>query len=133
LIFYRRTLFLLSLFWFTVLWTLGVPLSITLFVKIGVGLLITIMGNYMGKVRQTWIFGIRTPWTLSDEEVWDKTHRFGGWSFFLAGVLMMVLAFWDEPWTFWVGIGGILLGALIPVVYSYVIFKGKENRGQTPS
>jgi uncharacterized membrane protein len=123
-------MFLTALFWFTVLWSLGIGLSVTLFVKLGLGLVITILGNYMGKVRQTFLFGVRTPWTLADEEVWDKTHRLAGWTMFFSGLLMMLMSFWEAPWSFWVGISSIVMGVIIPVVYSYLIFQAKKAKGQ---
>jgi uncharacterized membrane protein len=58
-----------------------------------VGALFIIMGNVMGKVRWNYTVGIRTPGTLADEWVWDRTHRFGGWTFVLAGVLLLIGAF----------------------------------------
>lgn len=56
-----------------------------------VALLIAIIGNEMTRFRQTWFVGIRTPWTLSDERVWNRTHRDGARYFFLAGAINMVL------------------------------------------
>ncbi len=58
-----------------------------------VGALCILMGNVMGKVRWNYTVGIRTPWTLADEWVWDRTHRFGGWAFVFAGALLLIAAF----------------------------------------
>ncbi|MBC7731601.1 MAG: SdpI family protein [Bacteriovorax sp.] len=57
-----------------------------------VGGLLMVIGNVMGKLRTNYTVGIRTPWTLADERVWDQTHRFGGKAFVLAGALLCVLA-----------------------------------------
>lgn len=56
------------------------------------GLLI-VVGNVMGKLRWNYTVGIRTPWTLADERVWDKTHRFGGRALVLGGALISLAAF----------------------------------------
>lgn len=60
-------------------------------------LLFIVLGNYMPKMRYNPVMGIRTPWTLRDERVWDKTHRFSGPIFMLAGALMAVGAFVSPP------------------------------------
>jgi uncharacterized membrane protein len=63
-----------------------------LFVLMVAGLLI-VVGNVMGKLRWNYTVGIRTPWTLADERVWDKTHRFGGRALVLVGVFLLLAAF----------------------------------------
>ena len=57
-----------------------------------VGLLFIVTGNLMGKVKSNWFMGFRTPWALSDPDVWNKTQRMGGWVFFLAGISELVLS-----------------------------------------
>ncbi|MFB0965292.1 MAG: SdpI family protein [Patescibacteria group bacterium] len=54
------------------------------------------MGNYLGKVRSNFFLGIRTPWTLSDETVWNRTHRFAAKTFVFAGILVAALSAWPE-------------------------------------
>ena len=49
-------------------------------VFLAVAILLVVVGNFLGKLRQNRLFGVRTPWTLGDERVWDKTHRFTGWA-----------------------------------------------------
>ena len=91
----------------------------------GVGLLFIILGNYMGKVRKNFFIGIRTPWTLASDEVWSRTHRLGGKVFLLIGLFMMLNAFVRFP-VQWL-IGSIVVVALVPVVYSYVIYRRIEG------
>jgi len=62
-------------------------------VFLAVGVLLVVVGNFLGKIRQNSLFGVRTPWTLSDERVWDKTHRFAGRLMVLAGVVLAVADF----------------------------------------
>ena len=52
---------------------------------LAIGVLFLLLGNLMGKVKSNWFMGIRTPWSLSDPDVWNKTQRLGGWVFFLSG------------------------------------------------
>jgi uncharacterized membrane protein len=62
-------------------------------VAIATGVLLLTIGNYLGKARQNSVFGIRTPWTLADATVWDKTHRFTGRGMVLGGLVLIGLAF----------------------------------------
>ncbi|PIR13762.1 hypothetical protein COV49_01035 [Candidatus Falkowbacteria bacterium CG11_big_fil_rev_8_21_14_0_20_39_10] len=69
---------------------LGYNISVSLWMPVLIGLLFIVMGNYLSKIKPNWFMGIRTPWTLSSEEVWNKTHRFGGKIFILGGLLMIL-------------------------------------------
>lgn len=69
---------------------LGYNISVSLWMPVLIGLLFVIMGNYLSKIKPNWFIGIRTPWTLSSEENWNKTHRLGGKVFILGGVLMIL-------------------------------------------
>ena len=62
-------------------------------VAIATGVLLLAVGNYLGKARQNGFIGIKTPWTLADATVWDKTHRFTGRAMVLGGLVLMVLGF----------------------------------------
>ena len=55
-----------------------------------VGVLFLIIGNIMGKVKTNWFMGFRTPWALSDPDVWNKTQRLGGWTFYLSGLSAVI-------------------------------------------
>ena len=92
-----------------------------------VGLLLVFLGNLMGKVKPNFFLGIRTPWTISDPDVWNRTHRLGGGLFFLAGLAALVSALLlPEAVTFWVLMGGVLAAALIPAVMSCLWYRRRE-------
>lgn len=110
---------------------LGWPLRIPMLVPLGVGLLLMIIGNLMPRMRPNWFMGIRTPWTLASEQVWRKTHRLGGYCFMLMGVLMVAVGFVATPSRFPYMIGGVIVLAIIPLVYSY--FAWRREREATPS
>jgi uncharacterized membrane protein len=59
----------------------------------GVAVLFVVMGNYMPKTRASFMFGVRTPWTLSSDMAWERTHRLAGRLFMVAGVLGFAGAF----------------------------------------
>ena len=95
------------------------------------GLLFIVMGNVMGRVRPNWFLGIRTPWTLSSDEVWRKTHRLGSRTMMGAGVVLVVAAFVPYDWTKTAGlIVAIGLAAFVPLVYSYLEWRrlGRPER-----
>jgi hypothetical protein len=62
-------------------------------VAIAAGVLLLAIGNYLGKARQNGFIGVKTPWTLANAGVWDKTHRFTGRGMVLAGLVLIVLGF----------------------------------------
>jgi uncharacterized membrane protein len=72
---------------------LGVTMNTAGFVVAALGGFFIVVGNVLGKLRWNYTVGIRTPWTLADERVWDKTHRFGGWVFVFGGIVLLVSAF----------------------------------------
>lgn len=97
----------------------------------GIGLLIIVIGNGLGKVPQNRVVGIRTPWTLANQEVWARTHRIGGWLFVLAGVVMAITGF--------IGLamvpGLIALGGAVAVSvgYSYIVARRLDGPGGASS
>ncbi|WP_079505718.1 SdpI family protein [Mesobacillus jeotgali] len=88
-----------------------------------VGIIFMILGNYMPQVRSNFFIGIRTPWTLSNEEVWKKTHRAASKIFFFGGLAMILATFAPVYWKETVLISVIALTVVAPYIYSYVLFK----------
>ncbi|MFY9500060.1 MAG: SdpI family protein, partial [bacterium] len=84
-----------------------------------------IIGNVMGRIRPTFFVGIRTPWTLADDEVWRKTHRLAAPLWVLAGFLGLVTAILPPPWNALGLLAPLFLAAIVPVVYSYLIYRGR--------
>ena len=104
----------------------GHSVRMPLVAQLSIGMLLMVLGNYMGKLRKNFFIGIRTPWTLTNGEVWARTHRMAGWLFVFAGVLTMAAAILGAP--LWVSIAIVLAAALIPCVYSLVIYRGIEGQ-----
>ncbi|HEX7324779.1 MAG TPA: SdpI family protein [Rhodanobacteraceae bacterium] len=84
---------------------------------LAVGVLLLVCGNYTGRLQKNFFIGIRTPWTLASDAVWERTHRFGGWVFVAGGVGTLIAAVVDPaPWL----ILAVLVAVfLITVGYSY--------------
>ncbi|WP_051276227.1 SdpI family protein [Desulfovirgula thermocuniculi] len=87
------------------------------------GALFVVIGNYLPQVRPNYFFGIRTPWTLADEEVWRRTHRFSGPVFVLAGLAVMAASLLPSPAGFTVTMVALGAAVLSTVVYSYLLFR----------
>lgn len=68
---------------------MGIKLDLNRFLAIGTGILFYFSGVYMKHAKQNWVFGIRTPWTLSNETVWDKTHEIGSKLFKACGIIAL--------------------------------------------
>jgi uncharacterized membrane protein len=82
----------------------------------------------MGKVRRNSYVGIRTPWTLADERVWNATHRLGAKTMVLGGLIGLILALaGSRSGLFLVP---ILAGAFVPVIYSLIYYKQLKRRGE---
>ena len=88
------------------------------------GVMFIVLGNTMGKVRQNFFVGLKTPWTLADPEVWQKSQRLAGWMFVIAGIIFLLEA-WLQLYVGIVFIIVILAIVLVPTVYSYLLFKKK--------
>lgn len=102
---------------------LGVPFSMNRIAIPLVGVLFVAVGNYLPKCRPNYTIGIKLPWTLHDAENWEKTHRFAGKTWSISGLLMIAAAFLPSTWTAAVVCVVILLAALIPTVYSYLLYR----------
>src|SRR5688500_2892486 len=106
---------------------LGWPIDVPTFVLLGVGAMFVIMGNLMPRVKSNWMLGIRTPWTLDSENVWRETHRIGGRTMVVAGIITMVAAFLPDAIRPWIAFGALLFGAMIPAVYSYILWRREKQ------
>jgi len=108
--------------------TLGMHVPIERVIPAAVGLLLVVLGNVMPRVRPNWMIGIRTPWTLSNDRVWTRTHRVGGYLFTAAGLLLVVTIVLPLGASgFRVGIGAVAAAALGSAAYSYVAWR-QETR-----
>lgn len=104
-------------------------ISVSTVVTVGVGLLLVYLGNIMPKMKSNFYIGARTPWTLSDPDVWNKTNRLGGYMFFISGLIICVCPFiFPEKVTFWAMMATVAVTATVPMVMSYIWYQ-KKHRG----
>ncbi|MBD5135675.1 MAG: DUF1648 domain-containing protein [Lachnospiraceae bacterium] len=94
--------------------------------QIFIGVLIMVLGNILPKVKQNYSFGIKLPWTLNDEDNWNRTNRLAGWCMVIAGIIIIVTSFCKIVWIL---IPIVIITVGIPTVYSYLLFhkKAKET------
>ena len=87
-----------------------------------------IVGNFLSKTRSNFFIGIRTPWTLSNDEVWRKTHRFGGRLFMMVSLLGLIsLLVVDLPYVVYLAITMIVCAALVSFVYSWFAWRALQE------
>lgn len=123
--FWFRTVFVIffvSLYFYTLWAALGTKLNINFFIIPAISLLFIVIGIFLPKVKKNYFVGIKTPWTIHSEEVWDKTHQFGG-KFFIAGGIIALISLLFPKYFLSIFIAAILLAAFIPVIYSYFVFR----------
>ncbi|GAB4419991.1 MAG: SdpI family protein [Anaerolineales bacterium] len=91
------------------------------------GLLFIFAGLMMRKAKRNFFIGIRTPWTLSSDRVWDETHRIGASLFIASGILAMLGVFFAD-YAIWLVLVPVLGSTLFLLVYSYVLYQ-RETKG----
>lgn len=99
----------------------GFAVDIKRWVPAAIGGLFIVIGNLLSKTSKNFFVGIRTPWTLANDEVWFRTHRFGAKVFVLVGLLLIVAAALHA--SIMLVIVGAVLAGLIPSVYSYLQYR----------
>lgn len=101
------------------------------YITAGMGVLFILIGNSMGKFEQNWFVGLRTPWTLSDPEVWRKSQRLGGLMFVLGGIAILIvsLTIRTSLALFITFMATVLSVTIIPIGYSYFLAEKKKKLG----
>jgi len=118
-------LFLLYLYILTLLWNVGVQIHLLPLLAPAFGVLYFYIGILLEHSLMNWSIGIRTPWTLSSDSVWKKTHKFGGLLFKIAGVIAF-LGYFFSAYTLLLILAPIILFAFLTIVYSYREYQ-REN------
>lgn len=103
---------------------LGHKVSVEIIMPLFMGALFVIIGNYMPKCKQSYTVGIKLPWTLDNEENWNKTHRLAGFLWVIGGVIIMATAFLGAFWLFFIV---LIPMVIVPFVYSYLLYKKNKT------
>lgn len=109
---------------FIVLASMGYNVNTTAVMTAAAGVMFIVMGNFMGKIRSNYIFGMRTPWTLSSELSWNKTHRLTGKLLMAFGLIVLVLVATVSATNALIYTGcGLFLIVILSSVYSYFVWR----------
>ncbi len=107
-------------------YNLGYGVDINGWMTVAMGLLFLYIGNDLPKLKRNYTIGIKTPWTLEDDEVWDKTHRLGGYLWMLGGVGMMGIGLLGSGGKLWYALVAIaIIITVVPVIYAYRLYRQK--------
>jgi len=106
----------------------GYPIDLSRVAAGGIGVLLAVSGNYLGRIRPNWFLGIRTPWTLEHPEIWRRTHRLTGWLFVGAGIAILGVALLSAAWLPYAVIAAVVTAVLVPVAASFIFwYRGRSS------
>ena len=109
---------------------LGMEFKVDKIMLILVGVVFIVIGNYMPKCKQNYTMGIKLPWTLNDEENWNKTHRMAGKLWVITGFLCMLCILVPTIVMVVTFIIILVVSTMIPTIYSYLLYKNKQKSGE---
>ena len=119
-------LFLLYIYLLTLFWSLGARFNIIQLMSPAFAILFFYAGVLISNSKRNWFIGIRTPWTMSSEKVWNKTHSRGGKLFKAAGIICLLGAVFPD-YAIWFVLVPVVAVAIYSVVYSYFLYS-KEGK-----
>ncbi len=121
--------FMLYVHGLTLAWSLGnTSFKMSTAMLPFMGVLFIAVGSLLRKAKRNFFIGIRTPWTLSSDTVWDKTHQLGATLFMVSGALAIIGGFFGGMIAFWLLFVPLMGSSLFLVVYSYVLYR-RETKG----
>ena len=98
------------------------------FIWIAMGILLVVIGNILPKSRMNSVIGVRTTWSMYNEETWSKSNRFGGIVLMVTGVAMVITSLiLKESALIIVNLGLMILSSIVILVYTYKVFKGIDK------
>jgi len=116
--------FMLYIHALTLLWSLGyTSFGMSRAMLPALGLLLILIGNVMRQAKRNWFIGIRTPWTLSSDTVWDKTHQLGAILFMISGALALLGGFFGGMTALWFFFVPLMSSTVFLLIYSYILYQ----------
>ena len=120
-------LFMTYIWTLTIFWNLGsTNFKMSSAMLPAIGLLFLFLGYLLRKAKRNWFIGIRTPWTLSSDRVWDETHRLGSVLFYVCAILALAGSLFGS-YSFWFVIIPTLSVSLFLIVYSYFAYRREQG------
>ena len=124
-------LFMLIIQLVTIAESLGIGIDVTMVIMLALSVLFIFLGNYMGKVRRNFWMGVRTPWSLSNAVVWERTNRMGGWLFVAVGLIGIPCSF-IPALRLWGILVPIIAATIFLYIYSYVCYRQQAQGDHEP-
>lgn len=106
---------------------LGYVIPMRRFVPLLFGVFFVAFGNVLPRTRPNWWFGVRTPWTLSSDRVWTRTHRVAGYAMTTTGIVTLVAAALPGSLPLAAAIAVAVVAAFWMVIYSYVAWRQEQR------
>ncbi len=119
-------IFLFYVYLLTIFWNIGIRFNMTQFMMPALGILFYYCGILVENAKRNWFIGIRTPWTLSSEKVWNKTHKIGGKLFKATGIIALGGIFLPKYAVLFLTIP-IISVAVYTIIYSYFEYQKEIN------
>ncbi len=110
------------------LWNVGIKMNPSIIINVGGALLFYYVGILLEKSKRNWFIGIRTPWTLSSDVVWDKTHKLGSKLFKITAIICLIGVFFPKIGAYFLLIP-VLSVAVFTIVYSYFEYRKEVING----
>ncbi|OGD68786.1 hypothetical protein A2996_01010 [Candidatus Campbellbacteria bacterium RIFCSPLOWO2_01_FULL_34_15] len=120
------SVFLFYIFILTLAWNLGKEFNMNNFILPAMGVFIFYMGHILKYAKRNWFVGIRTPWTLSSDYVWNRTHKIGGLLFKIIGIITL-LGMLVPNYGFYLTIFSIIGSVIFLFVFSYILYQKQNN------
>ena len=120
--------FMLYIHGLTLAWSLGYQnFKMSTVMLPFLGILFIFIGYMLKRARRNFFIGIRTPWTLSSDIVWDKTHQLGSVLFMFSGAMAIIGSFFGGMFAFWLLFTPLMISVIATIIYSYILYR-KETR-----
>lgn len=120
------TAFLFYIYLLTILWNIGIKFNMTVLLAPAFGILFYCMGTLIENTKRNWFIGIRTPWTLSNDKVWARTHKVGGSLFRISGMIALLALLFPSYAIFFMVIP-IVLTSLYAAIYSFFEYQKETS------
>lgn len=118
--------FMLYIHGLTLAWSLGYQdFKMSAAMLPFMGVLFIAIGYLLRQAKRNFFIGIRTPWTLSSDTVWDKTHRLGSILFMVSGAFAIIGGFFGGMTAFWLMFVPLIGSSLFLMIYSYILYRGE--------
>ena len=122
------TVFMLYVHGLTLAWSLGYQsFKMSSMMLPFMGILFIFIGYLLRQAKRNFFIGIRTPWTLSSDSVWDKTHQLGSVLFMVSGALAFFGSFFGGMVAFWLLFVPLMGSTLALVIYSYILYRSETK------